>query len=140
MSIPTLMKPGTTTVFSFPRRAPAGALVREDLGAIEHLKLWSIYQKHYTEHKPSVTVTIKDDEWMHVGAFVYENFDMMTGVSFLPESGTNYQQMPYEDITEGEYAAMVEAFPKELNFEFEEEVDNTTGTQTLACTAGGCEL
>ena len=139
-SEPCVMRPESTTVFSFPRRAPAGALVRADLGAIEHLKLWSIYQKHYTEHKPSVTVTLRDDEWMSAGAFVYENFDEMTGVSFLPESGTSYKQMPYEDITKEEYEAMVAAFPKDLTFEFEEDADNTTSTQTLACAAGGCDV
>lgn len=139
-SEPCVMKPEATTVFSFPRKAPEGALVRSDLDALTHLKLWLIYQRHYTEHKPSVTVTLKDDEWMKAGAFVYENFDEMTGVSFLPESGTSYRQMPYEDITEAEYDAMAAAFPKDLDFVFEEEADNTTGTQTLACTAGGCEM
>jgi ribonucleoside-diphosphate reductase alpha chain len=139
-SEPCVMKPEATTVFSFPRKAPEGALVRSDLDALKHLKLWLLYQRHYTEHKPSVTVTLKDEEWMSAGAFVYENFDEMTGVSFLPESGTSYRQMPYEDITEAEYDIMVSSFPKDLDFSFEEDVDNTTGTQTLACTAGGCEL
>ena len=139
-SEPCVMRPDSTTVFSFPRKAPEGALVRSDLGAITHLKLWSLYQKHYTEHKPSVTVTLKDDEWLDAGAFVYKNFDEMTGVSFLPDSGTSYRQMPYEDITEAEYDALVASFPKDLDFAFAEDVDNTTSTQTLACTAGGCEL
>jgi ribonucleoside-diphosphate reductase alpha chain len=139
-SEPCVMKPEATTVFSFPRKAPEGALVRSDLDALKHLKLWLIYQRHYTEHKPSVTVTLKDDEWMKAGAFVYENFDEMTGVSFLPESGTSYRQMPYEDITKAEYEDMVSSFPKDLDFAFEEDVDNTTGTQTLACTAGGCDV
>ena len=85
-------------------------------------------------------MTLKDDEWMKAGAFVYDNFDEMTGVSFLPESGTSYRQMPYEDITKAEYDAMVASFPKDLDFAFEEDFDNTTGTQTLACTAGGCEI
>ena len=139
-SEPCVMRPESTTVFSFPRKAPEGALVRSDLGALKHLKLWLIYQRHYTEHKPSVTVTLKDDEWMDAGAFVYKNFDEMTGVSFLPESGTSYKQLPYEDITEVEYDALVASFPKDLDFAFAEDVDNTTSTQTLACTAGGCDV
>ena len=104
-SEPCVMKPDTTTVFSFPVKSPEGAVVRDDVSAMEQLKTWLIYQRHWCEHKPSVTVSVKDDEWMEVGAFVYEHFDEMSGVSFLPYDGGTYQQAPYQETgeTEGVY-------------------------------------
>jgi ribonucleoside-diphosphate reductase alpha chain len=139
---PCVMNPDNTTVFSFPMRAPGGALVRSDVDAIKHLRLWLVYQKHYCEHKPSVTVTIKDDgEWLKVADFVYENFDDFTGVSFLPESGSSYQQMPFEEITKAEYEAMLAKQPNHIDWNaFHEETDNVEGVQSLACVAGHCEI
>jgi len=138
---PDVMKPGTTTVFTFPKKAPDGALLREDLSAIEHLKLWLVYQRHYCEHKPSVTISVTEHEWPAVGAFVWEHFDEMSGVSFLPYDGGTYRQAPYEDCTEEEYLALLEKIPTELDWDSIIEVDdNVEGAQTLACTAGGCEI
>ena len=134
-----VFRPESTAVFSFPMKAPDGAVCRTDKTAIEQLELWLIYQRHWCEHKPSVTISVKDNEWVEVGAWVYKHFDEMSGVSFLPFSDHTYQQAPYEDITEDVY--------NELNInynidwsDFTEESDNTEGTQTLACTGNSCEI
>lgn len=138
---PCVMKPESTVVFTFPRKSPEGSLVRSDLSAVRHLSLWLIYQKYYCEHKPSVTISVKEKEWPSVGAFVWENFDMMSGVSFLPEDGGTYRQAPYEDCTSEEYEALSAKIPIALNWDSLVELDdNVEGTQTLACTAGGCEI
>jgi ribonucleoside-triphosphate reductase (thioredoxin) len=139
---PDVMKPDTTTVFSFPIKAPTDALYKNDVDAISHLQLWSIYQKAWAEHKPSVTVSVKEEEWMRVGAWVYDHFDEISGVSFLPHDGGSYQQAPYEEITEDLYNAMLPTIPKELDWDsIVEREDNVEGVQTLACSAaGGCEL
>lgn len=138
---PDVMKPDSTTVFSFPMKAPKGALVRDNIDAIKHLQLWSIYQKYWCEHKPSVTINVKEDEWMKVGAWVYDNFDEMSGVSFLPYDGGSYRQAPYEEISEDLYTAMLPTIPDHLDWDSLVEIeDNVEGTQTLACTAGGCEI
>lgn len=138
---PCVMNPDTTTVFSFPMKAPEGALVRSDVDAIKHIKLWLVYQRHYCEHKPSVTITLKDDEWLKAADFTYDHFDEFTGVSFLPECGGTYQQMPFEDITEAEYDALLAKQPADIDWNsFREETDNVEGVQTLACVAGNCEL
>jgi ribonucleoside-diphosphate reductase alpha chain len=138
---PCAMNPGNTTVFSFPMKAPEEALVRSDLDAIKHLKLWMVYQKHYCEHKPSVTITVGDDEWLKVADFTYDNFDEFTGVSFLPDCGGSYQQMPFEEVSKDEYEKLVEKQPMGIDWNsFKEQTDNVEGSQTLACTAGGCEL
>ena len=100
---PCVMKPDTTTVFSFPVKSPEGAVVRDDVSAMEQLKTWLIYQRHWCEHKPSVTVSVKEEEWMEVGAFVYEHFDEMSGVSFLPYDGGTYQQAPYQECGKSDY-------------------------------------
>lgn len=140
---PDVMKPDATTVFSFPHRSPGGAITRNDMTAIEQLDMWLHIQRHWCEHKPSITVTVKDDEWLEVGAFVYKHFDEMSGVSFLPYSDHSYQQAPYQDITEGEYNAAVDLMPKNIDWsklsDYESE-DNTTGSQTLNCTGGVCEI
>jgi ribonucleoside-diphosphate reductase alpha chain len=134
---PCVMKPDTTVVFSFPKKAPEGALLREELTAIQHLKLWLAY----CEHKPSVTVSVSEKEWPAVGAFVWDHFDEMSGVSFLPYDGGSYRQAPYEECTKEEYEAMSAIMPTELDWdEIIEEEDNVEGVQTLACTAGGCEI
>lgn len=138
---PDVMKPDSTTVFSFPMKAPKGAVVRDNVDAIRHLEIWLKYQKHFTEHKPSVTINVKEDEWMEVGAWVYKHFDEMSGVSFLPYDGGSYRQAPYESITKDLYDAMLPSIPKHLDWDSLVEMDdNVEGVQTLACTAGGCDI
>jgi len=140
-SEPCVMKPETTTVFSFPVKVKEGALLREELDAVSHLKLWLLYQRHYCEHKPSVTISVQEHEWPIVGAKVWENFDEITGVSFLPMDGGTYRQAPYETITGDEYTAMEATMPKSINWaSFIENTDNVEGAQMLACTAGACEI
>ena len=134
-------KPDSTTVFSFPMAVAEGALLREDLDAIKHLRLWLLYQKHYCEHKPSVTISVKEEEWPTVGAWVWDNFDQITGVSFLPMDGGTYKQAPYETITKEEYEVLKAAMPTGIDWDaFIERTDNVEGAQTLACTAGNCEV
>ena len=133
--------PDTTAVFSFPMQAPEGAICRTDRTAIEQLELWLIYQRHWCEHKPSITVSVKDEEWLEVGAWVWKHFNEVSGISFLPFSGHTYQQAPYEDITEEQYHQMMSRDVSEINWlELIEEDDNTEGAQTLACTSGNCEI
>jgi ribonucleoside-diphosphate reductase alpha chain len=142
-SEPDYMKPEHTTVFSFPMKAPTGSVCRNDMSAIEQLELWKIYAKHWCEHKPSVTISVKESEWVPVGAWCWENFEYLSGVSFLPFSDHTYQQAPYQDIDEKEYKKLVKKMPATLDWhklqDFEKE-DNTKGSQELACTAGVCEL
>ena len=136
-----VMKPDSTTIFSFPMRVEQGAVLREDLNAIQHLKLWLLFQRHYCEHKPSVTISVTETEWPEVGAWVWNNFDEITGVSFLPMDGGTYRQAPYESMTEFEYHDMVAKMPLGIDWDkFIERTDNVEGAQTLACTAGGCEI
>jgi len=140
-SEPCVMKPESTTVFSFPMRVEKGAVLREDLNAIKHLRLWLLFQRHYCEHKPSVTISVNETEWPEVGAWVWNNFDEITGVSFLPMDGGTYRQAPYESMNEFEYHDMVSKMPLGIDWEkFIERTDNVEGSQTLACTAGGCEI
>ena len=138
-----VMKPNDTTVFSFPVKAPKNALFREDITAVEHLNTWLVYQRAWCEHKPSITVSVKDHEWMEVGAWVWKHFDEVSGISFLPYSEHTYRQAPYQEIDKEEYEKMVKAFPKKITWEMlslYETVDGTTGTQDLACSAGACEI
>lgn len=140
-SEPDFYKPDSTTVFSFPVAVAEGALLREDLDAIKHLRLWLLYQKHYCEHKPSVTISVTEREWPAVGAWVWENFDDITGVSFLPMDGGTYKQAPYETIDAAEYERLKAAMPVGIDWEaFKEGTDNVEGVQTLSCTAGACEI
>lgn len=140
---PCVMKPDTTTVFSFPQKSPEGAITRNDMTAMEQLDLWMIYQKHWCEHKPSVTITVKDHEWMEVGAWVYKNFDEVSGVSFLPHSDHTYQQAPYQDISKREYEDLLALMPARIDWsklsEYELE-DTSKGTSTFACAGGSCEI
>jgi len=142
-SEPDVMKPDATTVFSFPQRSPVGAITRNDMSAIDQLKLWMTYQRHWCEHKPSVTITVKDDEWMEVGAWVYKNFDEVSGVSFLPHSDHTYQQAPYQECSEREYLDALVLMPERIDWarlsEYETE-DTSKGTSTFACTGGSCEI
>jgi len=140
---PCVMKGDTTTVFSFPIKSPVGAVTRNDMTAIEQLELWLTYQRSWCEHKPSVTISVRDAEWMAVGAFVYEHFDEMSGVSFLPHSDHTYQQAPYQDCTKEDYEELLSIMPKAIDWselsEYENE-DNTAGSQTMACSGDTCEL
>ena len=136
-----VMKPESTVVFSFAKRAPEGAITKSDMGAIQHLKLWLAYQRFYCEHKPSITVSVKEKEWPAVGAFVWEHFDEMSGVSFLPDDGGSYRQAPYEECTEEEYNELLAKIPTSVDWDsIIETDDNVEGAQTLACAAGGCEI
>jgi ribonucleoside-triphosphate reductase len=136
-------KPDHTYVFSFPQKSPEHAVFRKDMSAIEQLELWLTYQRHWCEHKPSITVSVKEEEWMDVGAWVYNHFDEMSGVSFLPFSDHVYKQAPYQDCTKEEHEALVAKMPKIVNWmdlaKYEKQ-DATTGSQELACVAGGCEI
>jgi ribonucleoside-triphosphate reductase (thioredoxin) len=138
---PCVMKPDSTTVFSFPVKVDKGAVLRDDLTAIQHLKLWLVYQRSYCEHKPSVTISVKEEEWPEVGSWVWNNFDEVTGVSFLPMDGGTYRQAPYEAINEEQYEELFKKMPKSIDWDsFHENTDNVEGAQTLACTAGACEI
>ena len=133
--------PESTAVFSFPMKAPKGAICRTDKTALEQLELWLLYQRYWCQHKPSVTISVKDDEWPEVGAWVWKHFDEISGISFLPFSNHSYVQAPYTDITEEEYNKLVEEMPANIDWSlFVEEDDNTIGTQTLACSSGSCEI
>ena len=142
-SEPCVMKPDTTTVFSFPMMSPSGSRLRNDLSAIEQLEIWLIYQEHWCEHKPSITVTVKEEEWLDVGAFVFKHFDKMSGVSFLPHSDHVYQQAPYQECTEDEYDAMLLKMKTRIDWSKlrdYESVDTTAGSQTMACSGDSCEI
>ncbi len=139
-----VMKPDSTTVFSFAMQSPAGAVTRTQMTAIQQLELWKVYAVHWCEHKPSVTITVKEDEWMDVGAWVYENFEVASGVSFLPHNDHTYQQAPYQDIEADDYLEWQSVYGSlEIDWqalsEYEKE-DNTSGSRELACTAGVCEV
>jgi ribonucleoside-diphosphate reductase alpha chain len=140
---PCVFKGDTTTVFSFPMKSPDNAVTRNDMTAVEQLETWLMYQRHYCEHKPSVTISVRDSEWLEVGAFVYKHFDEMSGVSFLPHSDHTYQQAPYQDCTEQEYKDMLEQMPPRIDWdklgEYESE-DNTVAMQTMACSGDSCEI
>ena len=140
---PDLMKPDSTTVFSFPVKAPEGCVTRDDMSAIQQLELWKTYALEWCEHKPSITVSVRKDEWVAVGAWLYENFDIASGLSFLPHSDHIYNQAPYQDCTEAEYLEMLEKMPKAIDWsklsEFEKE-DSTKSSQTMACVSGVCEI
>jgi ribonucleoside-diphosphate reductase alpha chain len=140
---PCVMKGDTTTVFSFPIKSPSGAVTRNDMTAVEQLEMWLTYQRSWCEHKPSVTISVRDEEWMEVGAFVYKHFDEMSGVSFLPHSDHTYQQAPYQECEATDYHELLELMPKAIDWselsEYENE-DNTAGSQTMACSGDTCEL
>ena len=140
---PDAGKPETTTVFSFPTKSPEGAITRTQMTAIEQLDYWLIFQRHWCEHKPSVTISVKKDEWMEVGAWVYKNFDEVSGISFLPFYDHVYKQAPYQDVEREEYLELKNIMPKSIDWsklsEYEKE-DTTTGSKEFACVAGSCEI
>lgn len=142
-SEPCVFKEGTTTIFSFPMKAPEGSVVTKDVSAIDQLKLWLAYQRHWCEHKPSVTIHVKPDEWFDIGSFVYQHFDEMSGVSFLPYDGHTYQQAPYQEVDSDRYHSLLSQMPPRIDWEglsrFEKD-DTTKSSQTFACTGDVCEV
>ena len=140
---PCVMKPDSTTVFSFPQKSPEGAITRNDMSAIEQLEMWLTYQRHWCEHKPSITVTVRDHEWMNVGAWVYDHFDEVSGISFLPHSDHSYQQAPYQECSKEEYEELFGNMPYKIDWsklsDYEKE-DSSKGTSTFACSSGVCEI
>ena len=140
---PDVTKPDHTTVFSFPMKSPNGAVCRTDMTAMEQLDLWKTYAESWCEHKPSVTISVKEDEWVDVAAWGYENFDSISGISFLPFSEHVYRQAPYQDCTEAEYKEALKTMPENVDWaelsKYESQ-DYTVASQELACTAGGCEV
>jgi ribonucleoside-diphosphate reductase alpha chain len=142
-SEPDVFKPDQTMVFSFPQKAPDKAVVTSDMSAIDQLEMWLAYQRSWCEHKPSVTINVRSSEWFSVGAFVYKNFDEMSGVSFLPYSEHTYQQAPYEEVGKSDYKKLLSVMPDNIDWaklkEYEAE-DTTIGSQTLACSGGSCEI
>ena len=140
---PDVTKPNHTTVFSFPMKSPSGAVCRADMTALEQLELWKVYAQNWCEHKPSVTISVKEDEWVGTASWVYENFDEISGISFLPFSDHTYKQAPYQDCTEKEYEETLNQMPKNVDWsklsEYEQK-DFTVASQELACSAGQCEV
>lgn len=140
---PDVMKPNDTTVFYFPVKAPKDAVTTDSISAIDHLEMWKTYRKHWTEHNPSVTINVHEDEWMRVGAWVYDNFDEIGGVSFLPSLEHTYKQAPYQSCTKEEYEEALKKMPDNIPWEmlsFYEKEDGTTGSQELSCVSGACEI
>jgi len=138
-----VMKPLDTSVFSFPIKCSKDAVFRQDMNAIEQLELWKTYQEHWCEHKPSVTISVKENEWIEVGAWVYKNFDLMSGVSFLPYSEHTYKQAPYQDCDEKDYEKLLNKMPVNVDWtklSDYETSDMTVGSQELACSSGSCEI
>ena len=134
-------RPDSTAVFSFPIKSPANAITRDDRTALEELENWLIYQRHFCNHKPSVTINVREHEWLEVGAWVYKYFDEISGISFLPHSDHTYQQAPYQECTKEEYQNLLVSTPSSIDWStFKEEEDNTEGSQTLACTGNACEI
>lgn len=141
---PCVMKGDSTTVFYFPIKSPEGSLTRDKQTAIEALELWKTLQDNWCEHKPSATINVKEDEWLDVAAWVYKNFDTLSGVAFLPHDGGTYKQAPYTEVTKEEYEEWIEKHPPVVinwdDLRFYEQEDNTSGSQTLACSGGSCEV
>jgi ribonucleoside-diphosphate reductase alpha chain len=137
-----ITNPEQTVIFSFPIRAPEGCVTRDDRSALNQLNHWLMLQRHWCEHKPSITVTVREYEWPGVGAWVWSHFAEMSGVSFLPHSDHSYKQAPYEEVNEEKLKELEAEMPavKWADLEKYESEDNTVGTQELSCTAGNCEI
>jgi ribonucleoside-triphosphate reductase len=140
---PDVMAPESTTIFTFPQAAPKNALTRNDLTAVEHLEIWKAYKTSWTEHNPSITINVKDDEWIEVASWVYDNWEYVGGISFLPYDSGNYKQAPYQDVSETDYKQWAAEMPKAIDWswlsDYETE-DMTVGSQSLACVANSCEV
>ena len=134
-----LMNP-STKVFSFPIAAPEGAVTASDMGAMEQLELWEIYQDYWCEHKPSMTCYYRDEEFLEVGQWLYNKFDKVSGISFLPYSDHTYQQAPYEPVDKATLKTLQKGFPTQIDWDISEASDMTEGSQQLACTGNNCEL
>jgi ribonucleoside-triphosphate reductase len=130
----------TTKIFSFVKKAPEGAVMASEQTGLEQLELWTMYQEHWCEHKPSITVYYRDSEYLAIGNWLYNNFDDVSGVSFLPYSDHTYEQAPYEAITEEQYNELVKAMPEAVDWNINEATDVTEGSQELACVGGACEI
>lgn len=140
---PDVTKPDQTVVFSFPVEVDEDSVFRNDRSAIEQLELWKVYQESWCQHKPSITVYVRDEEWIPVAAWCYENFDLLSGVSFLPTTDHVYRQAPYTDCTEEEHDELLSSLPESIDWKElanYESSDMTEGVQTLACSAGICEI
>lgn len=140
---PDVTKPESTTVFEFPQAAPTGAVTRNELTALEHLNIWKVYKQHWTEHNPSVTISVRENEWIEVANWVYENWEDVGGISFLPHTDHTYRQAPYQDVTEADYFLKKAEMPDTIDWSMlsaYETEDNTSGSQTLSCSAGNCEV
>jgi ribonucleoside-diphosphate reductase alpha chain len=138
---PAFGKEESTTVFYFPQKAPAHSVYRNDRTAIEQLEHWLMFQHYWCEHKPSVTIYVKDHEWLEVGAWIYKNFDDVSGVSFLPHSDHTYQQAPFAECTKEEYELALDETPGTINWDaLVEDTDNTTSSQEMACVGGACTI
>lgn len=140
---PCISKPNSMTIFSFPIKAPAGSVTRNDMTAVEHLDIWSIYKHHWCEHNPSVTINVRDEEWMEVGAWVFKHLNEISGIALLPHTDHIYDQAPYQEIDEAEYEKLKSKMPKKIDWDalaFYEQEDNTIAMQSLACVSGVCEL
>ncbi len=140
---PCVLKPESTTVFSFPQAAPEGGVVRAEVDALAHLELWALFNRHWSDHQVSVTINVEEHEWPRVGAWVYDKFDELSGISFLPYDGGTYRQAPYEEVSEEAYVSALKNMPKDIDWtglSVYEKEDNTEGVQTLSCTAGHCEI
>ena len=140
---PDLMSPNHVTVFSFPQKAPDGAKTRKDITALDHLEIWKNLQDYYCEHKPSITVNVKEKEWLQVQSWVWDNFDQVSGIAFLPYDEHSYKQAPYQEITKDRYEELMKTFPTKIDWsrlpEYEKS-DETQGLQDLACSGGVCEV
>jgi ribonucleoside-diphosphate reductase alpha chain len=142
-SEPDVTNPEGMTVFYFPTKAPEGALTRNDLTAIEHLEIWHVYKTHWTEHNPSITITVRDHEWIEVADWVYRHWEDIGGISFLPYSDHTYKQAPYQEVDETTYKQFLGDMPGDIDWSLltaYEKEDTTTGTQSLTCTAANCEI
>lgn len=140
---PCVMKPDSTTVFYFPVKSPDSATVRSQVTPVKHLDLWNIYNKHWAEHQVSVTISVAENEWVDTAAWVYRNFDDLSGVSFLPYDGGTYQQAPYQECSKEQYEELLAKMPATINWDDlskYEDTDNTVGVQQLACVSGACEV
>ena len=138
---PDVMKPHSTSVFSFPIKAPETGVLRDSMNAIEQLEIWLKYARYWCEHKPSVTISVKEEEWPDVGAWVWKYFDEISGVSFLPHDGGTYKQAPYEECTKEQYEELLAKMPVSIDWDsLNEDDDNVEGAQMLACTGNSCEI